>query len=99
MPPLVGLTVELGRNPAVGFRGNDRLDPRPGQRIAQPVRIERPVGEELAARQPTGQRRRAAQVVGVSGQQADVDEVASAASASARILVLTPPRERPMAWP
>ena len=99
MPPLVSLTVELGRNPAVGFRGNDRLDPRPDQRIAQPVRIERPVGEELAAPQTVDQRRRGAQVVGMSGQQAEVGQVASAASASARILVVTPPRERPMAWP
>ena len=99
MLPLVGITVDLGRKPAVGFRGYDRLDPCLVQRVAQPVRIERPVGEKLAAPQTVDQRRRGAQVVSLSGQQAEVSQVASAASASARILVVTPPRERPMAWP
>ena len=41
-----------------------------------PVGIERPVGEELAAGQPLEQRRRAAQIMSLSGQQAKIDKVA-----------------------
>jgi len=74
--PLVGIAVELGREAAVGFGRDDRLNPRLRQRLDQPVRVESPVREELSAGQPFDQRRRAAQVVGLPRQQPEVDEVA-----------------------
>jgi len=74
--PFVGLPVKLCREAAVGFGWNDGLYFCRSQRLADPVGIERPVGKELAARQSLNQSRRAAQVVGLSGQQAEVDQVA-----------------------
>ena len=62
MPPFVGVAVELCRKAAVGFWRDDGFDLGPFQGLADPVGIERPVGEELAASQPFEQRRRAALV-------------------------------------
>jgi len=70
MPPLVGIAVEFGREAAVGFGRDDGLNPGLCQRLAQPVRVESPVREKFSAAQPFYERRRAAQVVGLSGQQA-----------------------------
>ena len=90
MPPLVRIAVEARREAAVGFgrefegSGIDpgdqflrkRLDPGLGQRVAQPVRIERPVCKKLAAVQALYQRRSATQVVSLPGRQAKVGRVA-----------------------
>jgi len=76
MPPLVGIAVELGRETAVGFGRDNRLNLSLRQRPAQPVCVESTVREELSAGQPFDERCRAAQVVGLSRQQPEVDEVA-----------------------
>lgn len=76
MTPFIGVPVEFGRKAAVGLGWNDRLDADIPQCLAQPVGVESPVGEEPAAPQPFDQRRRCAKVVGLSRQQAEVDQVA-----------------------
>ena len=76
MPPFVGFAVEVCRKTAVGFRRDDGLDPCLFQRFADSVGIKRSVGEERAAGVPLDQRRRSAQVVGLPGQQAEIDQVA-----------------------
>ena len=76
VPPFVGFFVEFGGKPAVGFGRDDRLDLRRGQGLAQPVGVKGAVCEEVAARQTVDQRRRAAQIVGLAGQEAEVDQVA-----------------------
>ena len=102
MAPLAGVPVELGREAAVGFGRNDRLDLCAGQRLAQPVRVACPIREELFAGQPLDQRRRAAQVVPRRSWACPGSSLKSVrlpnASAKAMILVVIPPRERPMAW-
>ena len=97
MAPFIGVAVELGREAAVRFGRDNRFDFGLRQRLAQPVRVESPIREELSAGQSVDERGRAPQVVGLSGQQPKVDQVASAASVNAMILVVTPPRERPIA--
>ena len=52
-----------------------RLDPGLCQHLAHPVGVERAVGKELTACKPLEQRRRAAQIVGLPGQQTEVDQV------------------------
>jgi hypothetical protein len=37
MPPLVGIAVELGKEAAVGFGRDDRLNPCVRQRLTQPI--------------------------------------------------------------
>ena len=76
MPPFVGVTVEFCREPAVGLGRNDDRYPGTGQPIAQPIRVKRAVGKEVTAVQSLDQRSRAAQVMGLSGQQPEVDQIA-----------------------
>ena len=71
------VAVEVCRKTSVGFRPDDQRYPGIGQRIAQPVGMERPVGEELAAGRPFDQPHGAARVVRLSGQQAEVDQIAT----------------------
>ena len=47
--PLVGIAVELGREAAVGFGRDDRLNPCVRQRLTQPVRVECSIREKLSA--------------------------------------------------
>jgi len=71
-----GVAVELGRKAAVGSGRDECLDPCVRRRLARPVRVECSIREELAAGQPFFERRSAAQVVGLAGQQPDIDQVA-----------------------
>jgi hypothetical protein len=56
--------------------GYDRLDPCIDECSAQPSGVERPIDEKLAACQLVDQHCRAGQIVGLSGQQAKVDQIA-----------------------
>jgi len=76
MPPLIGIAVECGREAAVGFGQDDRLNRRPRQHLAQPIRVECPVREGFAAGQPFDEHHRATQIVGLSRQQPEVDQIA-----------------------
>ena len=67
MPPLVSIAIELGREAAVGFWRDDRLDPRFRQRLAQPIRVESTIREELPAGQSFDERRCAPQVMSLAG--------------------------------
>ena len=102
MPPFVGIAVELGRETAVGFGRDNRLNLSLRQRLAQPVCVESTVREELSAGQPFDERRRAPQVVSLSRQQPEVDQVSEcvcqrhdlgghAAARSPDSLTLSPP--------
>ena len=76
MAPFVGFLVELCRELPVGFRRYDRNDAAFQQVIAQPIRIESPVRQQMPGGQATDQRIGFAQIVGLSGHQAEIDEVA-----------------------
>ncbi len=76
MAPLVGVAVEFSREAPVGLGRDHRLGSRLGQGLAQPVRVKRPVRKQLSAREPLDERRGATQIVGLAGQQAEVDQVA-----------------------
>ena len=75
MPPLIGVTVELGRKAAVGFGRDNGLNSCLRQHLAQLIRVEGPIREKLAARQPFDQLCSAAQIVGLARQQPEVDQV------------------------
>ena len=60
VPPFVGISVQFGGKPAVGFGRDNRLDLRLGQGLAQRVGVKSAICEEVAARQTVDQRRRAA---------------------------------------
>ena len=70
------MMIEFRGEAAVGFGRDDSNDPGLGEGVAQPVRVESPIGEELATGQVRNQRRRSAQVVRLPRQEAEVDQVA-----------------------
>ena len=76
MPPFVGVTVEFCGKPTIGFGRDDRHNPCCPEGLAQPVRIEGAVGEELAAGEALDQDGGSAQIVRLSWQEAEVDQVA-----------------------
>jgi len=76
VPPFVGVFVELRRELPVGLRRDDRSDVAIQQVIAQPIRIKGPVRQQVPGRQISDQRIGLAQIMGLSGHQAKIDEVA-----------------------
>ena len=54
------MMIEFRGKAAVGFGRDDSNDPGLGEGVAQPVRVESPIGEELAAGQTLDQDRRPA---------------------------------------
>lgn len=68
MTPLVGVAVELSREPPVGFGRYHRLDLSFGQGLAQPVRVKRSIRKQLTARKPLDQLRGAAQIMRLPAQ-------------------------------
>jgi len=72
----VGIAVELGREAAVGFGRDDRLNPCVRQRLTQPIRVEGSIREGFPAGRPFDERCGAAQVVSLAGQWSEVDQVA-----------------------
>lgn len=76
MPPFVGFLVELRRKLPVGFRRYDRDDVAINQVFAQPIRVEGPVCQQMPGGQTADQRICLAQIVGLSGHQAEINEVA-----------------------
>ena len=76
MPPFVSVPIKVCGKAPVGFGWDDRHDPGLGEGLSHPVGIEGAVSKQLAAGQALDQGRRSAQVVGLSRQQPEVDQVA-----------------------
>ena len=76
MPPFVSFLVELCRELSVGFRRYDRGYAAIQQVIAQPIRIKGPICQQMPGGQVADQRVGLAQVMGLPGHQAEIDEVA-----------------------
>jgi len=76
MPPFVGLLVELCREFPVRFRGYDRDDVAIQQVISQPIRVKGPVRQKMSGGQIADQCVGFAQVMGLSGHQAEINKVA-----------------------
>ena len=102
MPPFVGLFVEGRGKPPVRFGRDDRCDIPFIESCAQPVGIERAVGEQVVGRELVDQFRHGAQIVGLPGRQPEIDEIAEcvgqrqyfggdAAARAAYGLALSPP--------
>ncbi len=75
MSPFVSSLVELRREFAIGFRGNNRGDAPLKQVIAQPVSIKGAICQQVTSRQVLQQGSGFAQVMGLSRHQAEIDEV------------------------
>ena len=76
MPPFVSFLVELCWELPVGFRRYNWGDATFQQVIAQPIRIESSVRQKVPGGQIADQRVSLAQVMSLSGHQAEIDEVA-----------------------
>ena len=76
MPPFVALFVELCRELPVGFRWYDGCDAPFRQVVAQPICVEGPVHQKVSGCQIADQRIGFAQIMGLSGHQAEINEVA-----------------------
>ena len=74
--PFVGFLVKRRGKFPIGFRRYDRDDVAILQVISQPIRIEGPVRQQMPRGQATDQRFSLAQIVRLSGHQAEIDEVA-----------------------
>lgn len=75
MTPFVGLGVVGGRRSAVAFRWDDRRDFMCRQSLSQPVGIEGAVGQQVFGGEVLDKLRHAAQVVGLTRQEAEIDQV------------------------
>ena len=96
MAPAIHVEVARDGMSAVGFGRDDRGCAPVGQFGAQPIDIEGLVAEERGEVDVLDERRDAEAVVALTGQQDEAGEIASA-STSATILVVRPPRDRPIA--
>ena len=76
MPPFVGFPVERCGKFPIGFGRYDRDDVTFQQVVAQPIRIESPVRQQMPGGEAADQRIGLTQVVGLSGHEAEIDEVA-----------------------
>src|SRR6185437_13978614 len=94
--PLIHVEVARDGLAAIGFGRADRDCPPLVQFGAQPIDIEGLVAEERGEVDVLDERRDAEAVVALTGQQDEAGEIASA-STSATILVVRPPRDRPIA--
>lgn len=76
MTPFVDFVVIVGGRNTVAFRRDDRRNIMGRQGVPQPVGIEGSVCKKVIGGQVFDQLRHATQVVGLTGQQTKVDEIA-----------------------
>ena len=76
MAPFVHLVIILGGIVAVLTGRDDRGNAALDQSVPQPVGIKGAVGQQVIGAEFLNQFRHAAQVVGLSGQKAEIDEIA-----------------------
>lgn len=96
MSPRIGMPVVIATDLAVRFRPNGRARAVHVQLGKLAVGIEGPVGRKCIDRDVLDQRRGAFQIVSLTRHEAKTDSFPRA-STSATILMVSPPRERPMA--
>ncbi len=73
--PFVAMTVKVRWEFSVGFRRNYRLNPRRNQIFAEPVGVKSPISKEYFAGNALDQLGGFAQIMGLSGHQAEADKV------------------------
>jgi hypothetical protein len=75
MSPFASLFIELRREFAIGFRGNDRGDAALQHVIAQPIGIKSAIRQQVSGGQVLQQRAGFAQVMGLPWHQAEVHKI------------------------
>ena len=76
VPPFVGFLVELRWKLPVGFRRYDCCYAAIFQIISQPIRVKSPISQQMPGGKVADQRIGLAQILGLSGQQAEINEIA-----------------------
>ena len=97
MPPFVHLLVDGERLCATRMLGDDDLGAARVEFGDNGVAVERLVGDQRVEGQSLNERRHAHRVEALSRQKHEAHEIAEP-SVRARILVVMPPFERPIAW-